>query len=260
MKTKKRSPLTDRPLRNPGQSIDERIQNLLTDKFLLPIMIATLLVAFAAIEWWRYYVPQPPKPILVTFMASFATIWAGIRIRKFRPQLHSLRLARDGERAVGQFLERLREDGYKVFHDVIGPGFNLDHVLVGAGGIFTIETKTFSKPVGSDAKVKFDGEHILVNGLKPDRDPVVQARAQARWLRELLSESTGRKFPVRPVILFPGWFVEQNKSSARELWVLNPKALRDFLRYEAEVLAHEDVTLAAFHLSRFIRSAGTATA
>lgn len=86
-KTKKRSPLTGRPLRNPGQSIDEQIQDLRTDKLLLPMMIAAMLVAFAAIEWWRYYVPQPPRPILVTIMAVFAIIWVGIRIRQFRPRL-----------------------------------------------------------------------------------------------------------------------------------------------------------------------------
>lgn len=46
-----------------------------------------------------------------------------------------------------------------------------------AAGIFTVETKTFSKPARGNAKVTFDGENILVNGFRPDRDPVTQARA-----------------------------------------------------------------------------------
>ena len=37
---------------------------------------------------------------------------------------------RHGERAVGQYLERLRESGPRVFHDVPGVGFNLDHVVI----------------------------------------------------------------------------------------------------------------------------------
>ena len=142
-----------------------------------------------------------------------------------------------------------------MFHDVVGAGFNVDHVLIGPAGLFTVETKTFSKRPGPDVKIGFDGERILVDGFEPDRDPVVQAKAQMAWLRELLTESTGRKFPARPVILFPGWFVEQSKGSLREVWVLNHKALPAFLAKEPAILTAEDVKLASFHLSRFIRTA-----
>lgn len=152
---------------------------------------------------------------------------------------------------VGQYLERLREHGYQVFHDVLGARFNLDHVLIGPAGIFTIETKTWSKR--PDSRIVFDGDTITADGFTPDRNPVVQAKAQAGWLRELLAESTGRKFPARPVILFPGWWVEQGKGTTREVWVLEPKALPGFLDHEPEVLSAEDVKLASYHLSRFIR-------
>ncbi len=120
--------------------------------------------------------------------------------------------------------------------------------------MLTIETKTFSKRSSPDAKVIFDGERVLVDGYEPDRNPVAQAKAQAAWLRELLAESTGRKFSARPVILFPGWFVQQGKGTTREIWVLEPKALRAFLENEPAVLSMEDVKLASFHLSRFIRT------
>ncbi len=93
-----------------------------------------------------------------------------------------------------------------------------------------------------------------MDGHEPDRDPVVQAKAQARWLREFLAESTGRKFTVRPVILFPGWWVEQSKGSKREVWVLEPKALPAFIAQEPETLPAEDVQLASYHLAQFIRS------
>jgi hypothetical protein len=126
--------------------------------------------------------------------------------------------------------------------------------LIGSAGLFTIETKTFSKRPGPDAKVLFNGQDLIVDGLSLDRDPMVQAKAQAAWLSQLIGESTGRKLPVRPVILFPGWFVEQSKGSTREVWALNPKALPDFLAHEPKILAPEDVKLASYHLSRFIRA------
>jgi hypothetical protein len=47
-----------------------------------------------------------------------------------------------GERQVGAILERLSAAGWQALRDVsLGRG-NIDHVLVGPGGIFTIETKS----------------------------------------------------------------------------------------------------------------------
>lgn len=45
--------------------------------------------------------------------------------------------------------------------------------------------------------------------------------------------------------------------SFKEVWVLEPKALRAFLSKEPVRLSSEDVKLASFHLSRFIRSIQT---
>lgn len=258
MSDNKRSPIKDRPLRNPGQSLDEQLDELVIDKITQPLVIALFLVVLAGSEWWRYYFPGKPSPILYTFGAVVGVGYAVFQIWRVWPRLWDLKQGRDGEKAVGQFLERMRETGYQVFHDVVGVGFNVDHVLIGPAGAFTIETKTFSKRRSADAKVTFDGERIVVDGHEPDRDPIVQAKAQARWLRELLVQSTGRKFAVRPVILFPGWWVEQSKGSSREVWVLEPKALPGFLAHEPEVLSPEDVKLASFHLSRFIRTSESA--
>lgn len=254
VKNDKRSPIKDKPLRNPGQSLDEQLDELVIDKVTQPLVTALVLVVLAALEWSHYYFPQKPSPILYTVGALVGVGYAAFQIWRVWPRLRALKLGRDGEKVVGQFLERLRENGYQVFHDVVGAGFNVDHVLIGPAGAFTIETKTFSKRRSPDAKVIFDGERIVVDGHEPDRDPVVQANAQAGWLRELLAESTGRKFPVRPVILFPGWWVEQSKGSKRDVWVLEPKALPAFLAHEPETLAVADVQLASVHLAQFIRS------
>jgi hypothetical protein len=60
---------------------------------------------------------------------------------------------------------------------------SLDHILIGEGGIFTLETKTRSKPAQGKPEIHYDGEKISVNGFTPDRDRVVQAKAQAQWLK-----------------------------------------------------------------------------
>jgi hypothetical protein len=200
----RRSPLKDRPLRNPGQSLDEQIRDLTSDYALGPLVFALLIVFITAIEWLKYYRFLPPSPFLYLLIAVPAVGYALFRFFRVRQDLKALRLGRDGEKNVGQTLEALRAGGYQVFHDVIDDGFNIDHVIIGPAGVFTVETKTHSKPLRGKANVEFDGESILVDGFKPDRDPVEQARAQASRLRRLLAQSTGREFEVRPVIVYPG--------------------------------------------------------
>lgn len=117
-----------------------------------------------------------------------------------------------------------------------------------------METKTWSKPDRGAPTISFDGEQLLAAGMTPDRSPITQAKAQASWLRSLLSDSTGRSFNVLPIVLFPGWFIEPSRDSLRDIWVLEPKALPSFLGQEPQRLDASESKLAAFHLSRFIRS------
>jgi len=137
-----RSPIKDKPLRLPGQSVDEQREKLIEDRFEFPALFALIVTAFAGIEWWRDYTAAPPAPWLMTATALAAIAFAAWRLYRLRPRLRALRLVSEGEKAVGQFLEGLRAKGYRVFHDVVGTGFNVDHVLIGPAGVFTIETKS----------------------------------------------------------------------------------------------------------------------
>lgn len=248
-----RSPLKDKPLRNPGQSVHEQRVDLLYDKLLAPMMIAILLILWASLEWVRYFLPTPPRPWIASIFAMGWLLYAAWQVSRNWPKIRKLKLAENGEKAVGQHLESLRASGYSVFHDLVGTDFNVDHVLIGPAGIFTIETKTWNKPSRGSPTINFDGETLRAAGWEPDRNPVIQAKAQASWLQRLLVESTGKTFPVWPVVLFPGWFVKNSGASRKELWVLEPKALSAFLAQEKVVVSPEDVKLATFHLSRFIR-------
>jgi hypothetical protein len=251
-----RSPLKDVPLRTPGQSCDERRRQIYDDKLELPIIVAAASVVLTGLELWRSYSGTPPSPGVYASIAGVTVVFLALRIRKYLPEMRNLKQAADGEKAVGQYLERLRAEGYEVFHDIPASDFNLDHVLIGPAGIFTVETKTWSKPVRREARIQFDGEVLLKAGVKPDRDPIVQARAQASWLARELLESTGRSYEVRPVVLFPGWFVENREGAFSNIWVLEPKALPAFLERAPQRLEREEIRMASYHLSRYVRTFG----
>lgn len=62
--------------------------------------------------------------------------------RTASPLIDRWRRGAAGEELVGQVLDNLRDSGWFALHDVqLGRG-NIDHVLVGPAGIFTIETKS----------------------------------------------------------------------------------------------------------------------
>jgi hypothetical protein len=212
----------------------------------------------AALEWVAALRHAPRQPWFYTLMA--ALLWAAFawRLVRARARVQRLKLGRDGERVVGQFPEGLRVSGARVFHDIPGEDFNLDHVVLSTHGCYVVETKTRRKPVKGEARVTLGDDRVFVSGHLPDRDPLVQARAGADWLAKLLAESTAKRFAVRGVVVFPGWWVEpvsaQWKRNPDKPWVLEPKALPAFIENEPETLDEADVAMAAFHLSRYVRA------
>jgi Nuclease-related domain len=55
-----------------------------------------------------------------------------------------------GEEHVGEILDGLRDDGWFAIHDVSTGRGNIDHILIGPAGIFTIETKSHPGRINAD--------------------------------------------------------------------------------------------------------------
>ena len=250
-KNNKKSPLKAAPLRNPGQSLDEEITALWDDKAFFYFVFILGYLGIAAVDWFRWLTDTPIKPVGSTIVFLLVFSFSAYKLIGIKRTSERLKMARDGERAVGQYLDILREQGARILHDLIGDDFNVDHLVISEKGIFTVETKTYSKPVRGDARVRVINGEVYANAYKIDRSPLIQSRAQVGWVRELLKESSGKNFPVQGVIVFPGWYVEPCRE---DVWVLNPKALPAFIEKTSVKLPLEDVHLAYFHLSRYVRT------
>src|ERR1700677_3526682 len=144
-----RSPLKDRPLRNPGQSVQELIDDKLIDAFLY-FMAPVLIFVIAGMEWVRAYRRDTFHPWLYLSVGIVAAGVSFLKYRRILAELRSAKLGRDGERIVAEFLDPLRKCGYEILHDVVGGNFNVDHVVIGPTGVFVIETKTRSKSGGPE--------------------------------------------------------------------------------------------------------------
>lgn len=224
-RSRTRSPVEFKLLRGPGESLRKKIAELdENDAPRLLMWAAAPLIALGCASWVLFQFtkletwPQFWWRAAIVLSLSGCVLALGIRrtARGFFIR-RNYQLGYLGERFVAEKIAPLEREGYRVFHDVPAEAglreFNLDHVIVGPGGIWLIETKTRRKgrtrPGHKDNVVTFDGSR-LVWPWGEDEHGLAQAEAQARWLEDWVKRKTGLTEPVRPVLALPGWWVNEN--------------------------------------------------
>jgi hypothetical protein len=247
-----KSPLQSNPLRLPGQSLDDHIREVTERQINDRILFAGMMGMLTIFEWARWAFELKTNPLILTM--AFVTIALAIvpGIIRTRKHVRALRLGRDGERAVGQALEQLRRQSYRVFHDVLGPSWNIDHVVIGPGGVFTVETKTLSKPLRGRAVIRYE-KRSLKKGPFDLSKCLDQARAQAAYVETWLKDATGQRYAVQPTLVFPGWSVDSCDADP-DVWVMDPKNLIKRVQSRDAQLSTEQIKAAASALSTEIRS------
>jgi hypothetical protein len=254
MKKERISPVKDKPRRHAGQSLDEEILDIVFDKLLPYFFIAVLFIMMTLQEWLRYYNIQS-SPKLLSFFAFISVLVCIYKFITIKKKLVQLKLGREGERAVSEILELLREKGYKIYHDIVANNFNIDHLIICRKGIFLIETKTLQKDPNKDSKLYFNGKTISIDNVELQKNPLIQVTATKNWLKEEIKKSTGKEFVIKPVIAFIGWYVETNTEGKKaDCWVLNPKALSSYIDNAPDIISQDDVMMISYHISRYIRA------
>ena len=198
----KASPLRERQLHVPGQSLDETINRLWDDRGLAYFTYALGFTTIATVEWIRWFSPAKSPPWLITGFTLLLVAFCAVGIFRVRRQSQRLKLGRDGERAVAEVLDGLRAEGCIVYHDVVGNGFNVDHVVLSRAGAFVVETKTIRKPPGKGRKptVRVYEGRIYAGGADLGSQPLEQAKASAGWVYRIR-----KKAPERIITSSPVW-------------------------------------------------------
>ncbi|MGP3687440.1 nuclease-related domain-containing protein [Streptomyces sp. IBSNAI002] len=105
----------------------------------------------------------------------------------------------EGERRVGRELERLAPLGWRVLHGIEkGNGGDIDHLLIGPGGVFSINTKNHR-----GASVWVGDSMAKINGGKP-RPYSAASQAEADFVRGVLGRYCAFEVPVEPALVFVG--------------------------------------------------------
>jgi hypothetical protein len=125
-----------------------------------------------------------------------------------------------GEEQVGGLLDELAGGDWHVIHDAsLGRG-NVDHILLGPAGVFTVETKSHPGPI----KV------ARVHGAT-----LAQAQAQRKAIERVVD------VPVEPLIVFSRAWVDKPLARRKGVRVTPARMLAGYLERRPATLTHEQV-------------------
>jgi hypothetical protein len=109
-------------------------------------------------------------PRLDLLLSGFAAVVVGWGLRfQCSPEASAWRRGAAGERSTARLLDPLERHGWVVLHDLAVPGSqaNLDHLVIGAGGVFAIDSKQYRGRLQLDAFGKlWHGRYPLAPALR----------------------------------------------------------------------------------------------
>jgi hypothetical protein len=141
------------------------------------------------------------------------------RFTDARTEDRGWRRGAEGEERVAAILARCLDERWFVVHDLtIGAkGANLDHLLIGPAGVFTLNTKNLS------GRLTVYDRAILQNGTKTAFVP--SALREARKVQERLSVATGRDVTAWSVIVLAGRCEVHTKKRPADLTIVTAAGL-----------------------------------
>jgi Nuclease-related domain len=244
-KTKKRTTFPS-VQRRPGQSLREEWDRLVNDN--LPFIVFTPLVLWFV--WFTHWLPSHGHRVPVDFWLYLAIIMTGmcaIGYLRLIPRARRLVRGERGELRVAEVLDDLRRYEYRPFHDVVRDGFNVDHVVVGPGGVFAIETKFRS---GQGVITFRNGEGLFVGGFPEEKDSLNQARGNAAEVNRLIKENCHIDVWVKPVVVFVGDWRVKNDWRNTDARVFTTDTLSRHILNQQPCLTRGEIELIASHLER----------
>lgn len=128
-----------------------------------------------------------------------------------------------GEEQVGGLLDQLDDERWSVIHDASFGRGNVDHIVLGPAGVFTVETKSHPGPV----RVRAIHGAVL---------------RQVQEQRELLERIVGGR--VEPLLVYSRAWVDRPLARRRGVRVLPARMLLAYLHRRPPVLADEQAAAA----------------
>jgi len=174
-------------------------------------------------------------PRLSLMVGGLAALLAGWRLR-FRPSLEAVAWRRGavGERRTARLLAPLERQGWAVLHDLAVPGSraNIDHLVIGPGGIFVIDSKQYF------GRLQLDPTGRLWHGRYPLAPTLQVVSFEADQVAVVLPDPG---MPVMPIVAVHGAQVPWGKVVVDGVPVVPARRLPSMLCQLPAVLGPERV-------------------
>jgi Nuclease-related domain len=153
----------------------------------------------------------------VRFLGSEVALLVGIFVilRYVLPLVDRHDRGAKGEEQVGGLLATMSGDGWLFIHDASFGHGNVDHIAIGPGGVFTIETKSHPGPVRVG---RIHGATLR------------QAQSQQKLIAQITGET------VQPLIVFSRAWVDRPLSRRKGVRVLPARMLVGYLNQRKPIL------------------------
>ena len=185
---------------------------------------------FAGYPAWQLY-------LLLVALAGAAAL-AVYRLTRTISSWREIRFLRDANIAVGHSLQRIASNHGRVFHDVWTSAGVVDHVMVGASGVYAINV--VARRGSGKGNVKLLGDELHFSR-RHAAASVVDIATKTTRLEHEFRELLRNAVRVRSVIAVPGWQVEAQNGDG--CLVVNERTLPMLRGWknETDYLMEEDV-------------------
>jgi hypothetical protein len=174
-------------------------------------------------------------PRLGLVVGALAVVAAGWGLR-FRPSPDAVAWRRGavGERRTARLLGQLERHGWAVLHDLAVPGSraNLDHLVIGPGGVFVIDSKQYR------GRLRLDPSRQLWHGRYPLASALRAVSFEADQAAQVLPDPG---VAVVPIVAVHGAQVPWGKVVVNGVPVVSARRLLSMLRALPAVLGPERV-------------------
>jgi hypothetical protein len=190
---------------------------------------ATLAIAVGGGVLGRLLAPR--LSLLVGVLAAIAAGW-GLRFRP-SPDAIAWRRGATGEQRTARLLSPLEQHGWVVLHDLALPGSraNLDHLVIGPGGVFVVDSKHYR------GRLQLDPSGRLWHGRYPLTAVLRAVSFEADRAAQVLADPQ----VVVPIVAVHGAQVPRGKVVTHGVPVVSARRLPSMLRALPGVLGPERV-------------------
>ena len=193
---------------------------------------ATIMLAAGVAAWLLAAQALPQLSVLAGLAVAVGLAW----LLRFRgsPDTLAWRRGAAGERRTARLLAPLERRGWAVLHDLAIPGSaaNIDHLVIGPGGVLVIDSKQYRGPLRVDRDgMVWHGRHLLVAALR-----------RVLWQADQVDEVLGiADLTVAAIVASHGARVPEGGLQAHGVTVVPARQVPDLLQALPAVLGPERV-------------------